>query len=208
MTGAFGLRHLAAAVALCGAVSASASAAPMTFDPTADFVGTLVAEGSIEPETPVAFLAAIKGLQGVRAPTLLISSPGGDVKAALALGTLFRLHHVRAVIARPDPTRPGGRKGGYCASACVYAVMGAERREAPMGAKICLHKMYVAMGAAEGALRQGADSGLVAEVYRYSRRMGFGPEIVAAAESQPQDWVRPMSQAMLAQFAAADAAPN
>ena len=207
MTGAFGLRLFAAALALCGAFSLSASAAPMTFEPAAASA-TLVAEGSIEPETPAAFLAALKSLPASRAPTLLISSPGGDVKAALALGALFRSHHVRAVIARIDPSRPGGRRGGYCASACVYAVMGAERREAPAGAAICLHKMYVALGTGEGAARQGADSGLVAELYRYARRMGFGPEIVAAAEGQPQDWVRPMSPAMLAQFAVADASAN
>src|SRR5579862_9592699 len=122
---AFGL-GLAVSFGLVGASAASQMAISIENSPNGQ---TLIANGSIESSTPGDFAAALAGVpvERQRGMTIAINSPGGDVAAAMQLGAMFRQMHARLIVARTDPARPGHFRGGFCVSACVYAMMGAER---------------------------------------------------------------------------------
>ncbi|WP_280775395.1 hypothetical protein [Rhizobium sp. SG_E_25_P2] len=104
-------------------------------------------EGQIVPETPAAFKKALKQAGDRRLP-LILTSPGGDVDAAMALGRLIRKNAVsvevgytRFVTCRPtdDACKPDGARdgeyygtvavaGSFCWSACPIALAGGEKR--------------------------------------------------------------------------------
>jgi len=177
-----------------------ACAAQMTFQPTTLLSAScggrcpqaIVANGSIEASTPSDFASAVERLDRKAGSTLtvLMNSPGGSVPAAMELGVLFRRLRVRAIVERVDAS---GSRGGFCASACVYAIMGAERRIAPPGSRVCLHRMSVASVGLFGVSRQVVGPELVSAVTRYAERMGVSGGLVAAAESQVPELVRVLS---------------
>jgi hypothetical protein len=104
-------------------------------------------EGQIVSTTPAAFKKVLKKV-GDRQLPLIITSPGGDVDAAMALGRLIRkkqlsveVGYTRFVTCRPtdDDCKPdGARKGEYygtvavagsfCWSACPLVLAGGETR--------------------------------------------------------------------------------
>ncbi|MCV3764882.1 hypothetical protein [Rhizobium sp. TRM95796] len=104
-------------------------------------------EGRISPGTPAAFKKIVKKAGDRRLP-LIITSPGGDVDAAMALGRLIRkeglaveVGYTRFVTCRPtdDDCKPDGARdgeyygsvavaGSFCWSACPLALAGGERR--------------------------------------------------------------------------------
>ncbi len=137
-----------------------------------------VADGVIEPDTPLAFVEFARGAvitPGVRG-VVLINSPGGNVLASMELGAEFR-------------------KLGECVSACVYALMGAVRRVAPSISRIALHRMSVMQrdGFFGPESRRLADTDLVQLVARYAQRMGVDPAVVLTAESQSPDNIHVLS---------------
>ncbi len=104
-------------------------------------------EGQIVSKTPAAFKKVLKQAGDRRLP-LIITSPGGDVDAAMALGRLIRKNemsvevgYTRFVSCRPTDAScqpDGARKGEYygtvavagsfCWSACPLALAGGEKR--------------------------------------------------------------------------------
>lgn len=104
-------------------------------------------EGQIVSTTPADFKKALKKAGSRRLP-VIITSPGGDVDAAMSLGRLIRKNalsvqvgYTRFVTCRPtdDACKPdGARKGEYygtvavagsfCWSACPLALAGGEKR--------------------------------------------------------------------------------
>ena len=180
----------------CGLAGASV-ASPMAFTvQSAPCQETLTASGSIEASTPTDFMAALASVPAdrQRGMTIAINSNGGDVAAAMRLGAMFRQLHVRVVVARADPARPGKLRGGFCVSACVYAMMGAERRVAPAESLVGLHRMFIPTGTGLDAHRV-AEPELVSEVRRYAQGMGVSGNLVMAAESQTPQLVHVMSRA-------------
>jgi hypothetical protein len=158
----------------------------------------LVADGVIEPETPLAFIdfatqaAATSKLRGV----VLINSPGGNVLASMELGAAFRKLRIAAIVAGyASVDGSEGPVAGECVSACVYALMGAVRRVAPPVSRIALHRMSVTLstGLFGGSTRELADQHLVALVARYARRMGVDPALVWTAEAQSPDNIHVLS---------------
>ena len=181
---------------------AAASAAQMTFQTIKLGGGScgdtcpvvIVANGGIEASTPNDFAAEVASLGATsRQLTVYMSSPGGNVEAAMQLGEMFRNLHVKAVITRLDPDRPGARRGGYCVSACVYAMMGAVRRIAPPDAKIGLHRMSVETIGFNGVSHHTVGPDLVSKVTEYAERMGVSGALVASAESQVPELVHILS---------------
>ena len=155
----------------------------------------VVADGVIEPETPLAFLDFAKtatlshALRGV----VFLNSPGGNVVASMELGAVFRRLRLAAIVAGFAASGDlSGPVAGECVSACVYALMGATRRVAPPSSRIALHRMSVTLADASGsgiAARRFADARLVALVARYASRMGVSPALVWSAESLPPDHI-------------------
>ena len=105
-----------------------------------------------------------------------MNSPGGNVVASMELGMAFRRLHVAAVVAGfGSGGAESGPVAGECASACVYAFMGAVRRVAPPVSRLALHKMSVTLsgaGADAGVYRRFADPQMVALLSRYAAQHG------------------------------------
>jgi hypothetical protein len=166
----------------------------------------IVAEGVIEEDTPLAFVEFARtatfapGLRNV----VFINSPGGNVVASMELGMAFRQLRVAAVVAGFASTGAvSGPIAGECASACVYAFMGAVRRVAPPVSHVALHRMSVTLSGENGdpgVYRRFADPHMVALLSRYAERMGVSPEVVRAAESLPPDHIRILSAADIARW--------
>ena len=194
---AFGLT-LATALGLVDA----AKAWPMTFS-VENLAGktTLIASGGIESSTPGEFSAALANVpvERQRGLTIAINSNGGDVAAAMQLGAMFRQMHARLIVARTDPAHPGHLRGGFCVSACVYAMMGAECRIARADSMVGLHRMFIPNGFGSQAHRT-ADPELVSEVRHYAQGMGVSGKLVLAAESQLPQLVHIMSRSEMASW--------
>ena len=193
---------------------AVASAAQMTFQTVKIGSGNcgdtcpvvVVANGGIEASTPSDFAAEVASLGAAgNQLTVFMSSPGGNVEAAMQLGEMFRNLHVKAVITRMDPNKPGARRGGYCVSACVYAMMGAVRRIAPPDAKIGLHRMSVETIGFTGISHHTVGPDLVSKVTEYAERMGVSGALVASAESQVPELVHLLSYSEMSNWRIATA---
>jgi hypothetical protein len=166
----------------------------------------VVADGVIEPETPLAFLDFARtatlshSLRGV----IFLNSPGGNVVASMELGAVFRRLRLAAIVAGFAANGDvSGPVAGECVSACVYALMGATRRVAPPSSRIALHRMSVILADGSGtgvASRRFADARLVALVARYAARMGVNPALVWNAESLPPDRIHLLTQQEIARW--------
>jgi hypothetical protein len=200
-----------------GATAARAQQGPMNFrvarmeSPSCGFKcpEVIVAEGVIEPETPAEFLefartaASAPGVHSV----IFLNSPGGNVVASMELGVTFRKLHIAAVVAGFAATGSmSGPIAGECASACVYAFMGAVRRVAPAVSRVALHRMSVTLpdegirGEAGTVRRRFADSRMVALLESYASRMGVSPDLVRTAESLPPDHIQILSGKEIARW--------
>lgn len=214
-----GLRPLFyASVAIAG-LSAGAfaqSAPPMTFEVVpvgnpaqcgSNCVRVIVARGEIVSDTPEQFLELVRrhGARDKRMRAVVfVDSPGGLVVSSMRLGLLFRQLGAAAVVGRVAPG--GGPNQFYsatCASACVYALMGAKKRVVPPQSRVVLHRMF----AFERAGGSGDDPGKLQKTYsnrnlevqlnRYARTMGVSPEVIRAAETTQPEAIRVVSQAEL-----------
>jgi hypothetical protein len=202
---------LGAGLACFGPSLAAAGSEPMRFrveplqsqDCGYSCPNVVVADGVIEPNTPEEFVAFAH--QAAHSPNLravmLINSPGGNVVASMELGAKLRELGMAAIVASYgyDGQRSGATPG-ECVSACVYALMGAVRRVAPVQSRVALHRMSVSQtddstrGHIGIVTRRFADSRLVDIVARYARQMGVSPDVVIQAESLEPDHIRSLSQ--------------
>ena len=175
----------------------------------------VVADGVIESDTPdrfVEFVRAAGSARPVRS-VVLINSPGGNVVAAMELGVIFRKLHVAAIVAGYASSGAySGPVSGKCASACVYAFMGAVSRVAPPESRVTLHRMsaptgYMPSGRdhARAPSARYADSRLVSLVAAYARRMGVDPAVVVKAESWSVDSPYNLSPGEIARWRLASA---
>jgi hypothetical protein len=170
---------------------------PMTFSSTSAPTpqcgsrcpSVVIAEGVIEPETPEEFreFALREALSPAHPSLVYLDSPGGNVVASMELGDEFRRLRVTAIVAG---LAGAGAVSGQCASACVYALMGAARRFADPSSRVGLHRMSMAPEFGSSEERRFADSRLISIVAGYAARMGVSPSIVRMAEALPPDSVR------------------
>ncbi len=119
------------------------------------------AEGDIEPETPARLRKLLKSLGKQKLPIVLTSN-GGDLEAAYALGRLIRKNKLdvavgttrltgcieplvpRCKTSRVEDGVPVGRSfvdGGYCASACPMMLAGGVRKFAPLWDALGVHQV-------------------------------------------------------------------
>ena len=166
----------------------------------------ILAEGEIALDTPDRFLDFVR--RNVRDKSVkavvLMNSPGGVVVASMRLGVLFRRAGAAVIVARMGGITPNGEPvfaSANCASACVYALMGARKRVVPPQSRLVIHRMfaYETFGGTDnqGPQRQKVyrNSQLYGELSRYARTMGVSPEVIRQAESLPAEQVKVISQA-------------
>jgi hypothetical protein len=199
----------------------------------------IAADGTIDGGTPQrlrALLAEIDKAGGRNLPVFFFS-PGGSVTAAIELGRVMREHKMKAAVGRTIPhgceprwTREmpceafmrSGRElaaelrtnGAMCASACVYAFIGAAEREVAPGAGLGVHSMQVTRTMIrtnrEGRIIATSHTEITgdtlsireahARVARYAAEMGISYELVDAAAAVPFETLRVLTRAELVRF--------
>lgn len=144
--------------------------------------GRLEATGTITPGTAERFAAELDR-RGDYVKTVVLSSPGGSVDDALAMGKLIR--------ARKIDTRV--EANGLCASSCPLAFAGGVNRMADKGASLGVHQVF-AVGRVGSAPLPDAAEGMAraqrvsAECQRHLVAMGIDPRVwISAMETPPQE---------------------
>ncbi|WP_457797950.1 hypothetical protein [Methylocystis sp. S23] len=132
-----------------------------------DCVEWIALEGKFDGHTPKQFREALALAKSAH-PPILISSGGGDVDAAMAIGRIIRARGLDVIVTRaealaPDPAaapaadnrgisaKPQavvdyGRpvlKGAFCASACTLVLASGVRRVVAPGVGVGVHEMLV-----------------------------------------------------------------
>ncbi|MBT9292728.1 hypothetical protein [Prosthecodimorpha staleyi] len=194
------------------------------------------AQGEFVRETPGLFRKLFRDL-GQRDLPIFIASSGGDVEAALQVGRLFRARRVTVAVQRTrfadcapgKPACPAPKSGepvrgepdtgmSNCASACVYALAGAERRILGAASAVGVHqsrsvarihrRYYVRFMIENGRRReisrrlisektvaikpedQGAGADTYKPIARYLREMGISDGLLALATAVPPSSIR------------------
>lgn len=116
------------------------------------------AEGKIVSGTPALLQEVLRKAGSMRMP-IIISSYGGDVEAALAMGRLIRASRLDVAVGRTtfiscapedkgcDAEKKGGYVGvaldgwGYCVSACPFVLSGGVRRLVGEWATVSVHQI-------------------------------------------------------------------
>jgi hypothetical protein len=118
------------------------------------------AEGRITADTPAVFKKALATAQKLRLP-IVITSPGGDVDAALIIGEMIRARHLDVAVGstyfggcapyQRDCKLPKEQNGvyrgivlsgqGFCVSACPFILASGERRMRGTGALVGVHQI-------------------------------------------------------------------
>jgi hypothetical protein len=170
----------------------------------------IVAQGEIlvdEPERLVTFLSGLDLPGGVPA-NVLISSPGGNVRGALALGLGLRRLGARLIVARVGASSQGGVGvgPGQCASACVFVLMGGRSRVVPDGSRVVVHQPR-RMGVEQrdivgsGGIDSRIAGGSVTQLLQSSATsMGVDPALISLADSVPNESARELTRAELRRF--------
>ena len=145
--------------------------AKMAFDLVGD--GRLMATGTIEPGTAELFAAEI-AKRGSYVKTVVLSSPGGSVADALAMGRLIRKQGYATEVE------------AICVSSCPLVFAGGTERRAGGKAEIGVHQVFAV--SATGA-NLGMDSGqrVSADCQKYLREMGVDLEVWVRAMETPKE---------------------
>lgn len=148
---------------------------PMTFELMAG--GRLMATGTITPGISEAFAAEI-AKRGDYVRTVVLSSPGGSVADALAMGRLIRERNFATEI----------EAGQYCVSSCPLVFAGGVERRTGDRAVIGVHQV-AAIGAAGGLPRDEMNvaQNVSARCQRYLADMGVNLQVWVHAMETPHD---------------------
>jgi hypothetical protein len=172
------------------------------------------AEGRIMPGTGAAFARAIANLRGRRLP-VLVSSGGGSLTDAAAMGQLIRQKRLAVVVARtliekcparastcPDPKGQAITGGAKCASACPFILAGGVERFVGPAAMVGVHQITAVTkelaGGATSLTRvkrvyQPAHADQAAE--NYLAAMGVGHPVMLLMRQTPAARIRWLSLA-------------
>jgi len=175
----------------------------------------ITAQGEITDQTPAEFLTFIQDNVG-RADlhaVIFLDSPGGKVVASMDLGRIWRRLGVAAVVGRSDPGATSASQflAGRCLSACVYALIGAQKRVVPAGSIVGIHRMFFydgeagPLGDGNAGLRHYDNGGMKALLSHYTSRMGVSPELISFAERISSDNIHVLSRAEIARYHLASA---
>ena len=164
-----------------------------TLIPKADFDGSgrgrpaLVVRGEIGPAAASWLRERIDEAHLVPGDAVLLSSPGGDLGAAISMGEIIRLRGLVTAVGTADAA--GRVQPAYCASACVLVYAGGKPRYGVEGSRLGVHR-FTSTGPTSDPV---ADTQRVAGmVLGYMTKMGVSPEVVEAM-SQTRDirWLDP-----------------
>jgi hypothetical protein len=204
---------------------------PMVFYPAkgaADACGPgcsewIAAEGEIDEGTAERLRTFLKRQSGPKRP-IYFYSPGGLVAESLTMGRLMRERGLTAGVGRTTPqdcepkqcaeSKKAGRQlqakftsfGAYCASACVYALVGARTREVAAEAKLGIHAGKIKLKKIPKGVRIPPHF-LADRQQEYSRRttrylvdMGIKPALLEAAQKIPHEDIKVLTRDEIVRF--------
>jgi hypothetical protein len=166
----------------------------------------LVAEGRIYRSDATRLLSLLQG--GAMPSTFLISSPGGELVGALALGETLRRSGIRTVVGSISTDVYGNASigPGRCHSACVFVLMGGTARSVVPGSLVGVHSPQPVM--VVGGRAYLPDSSTTRYVVQrtapllrlYARQMGVSPSVVDLANGVPHSTVHNLSSSELTRY--------
>lgn len=184
--------------------------------------GVIIAEGVIVLDTPAAFANFIGAHPSAEGGQVLLSSDGGDLEAALALGGMFRRYRMGTSVGELGLSA-GGASGtieSRCASACVLAFVGGVARTLTPGSRLGVHQLrldcidrrraqsrYPWLPIAGAPYCPQLDDGISASqsaqgaVTAYISAMGVDPMLVSLMSSTDPSGIRFLTEAELERFA-------
>jgi hypothetical protein len=147
----------------------------MTFELVGD--GRLMATGTIMFGTADWFAAEV-AKRGTYIKTVVLRSPGGSVRDALAMGRLIRDKKFATEV----------ESGRYCASSCPLVFAGGVERHAASNAAIGVHEVAAVGGDDLSAAASMEDAQQIsAECQQYLRDMGIDLEVWIHAMETPRE---------------------
>jgi len=181
----------------------------------------IAAEGDFEgPAVEQRFRQLLGSLKGRDLP-IFFNSFGGVIGEARVLGRILRERRMTAGVGESLPEACGGRtaadascrqiiqpnsevraklrtSGASCHSACVYALIGASRRQVPADARLGIH----ASAPTPESLRPGAPTAqqLESERKRYVLEMGVSPGLVDLSMKTASNSLHILSRDEIVQF--------
>src|SRR3954447_6983598 len=166
----------------------------------------LVAEGRIHRSDATRLLSLVQGR--AMPSTLVISSPGGELVGALAVGETLRRFGIRTVVGSITADVYGNASigPGRCHSACVFVLMGGTARFVVPGSLVGVHSPQPVMVVGGRAYLPDSETTRhmiqqTAPVLRlYARQMGVSPSLVDVANDVPHTTVRNLSSSELARY--------
>jgi hypothetical protein len=174
----------------------------------------IAADGMFDAGAPRRLRALLVRLEDRKLP-IFLHSPGGLTSSALEIGRLLR----RKLTAGVSRTVPAGCVGAskencralmqsgealeaelrnlaVCASACVYALIGAHVRHVPPGARIGVHTGKIAADDVDGRYRAMSN----ARTVRYLREMGIADAFFDVVSKVPYEQMHFLSRDEIAEF--------
>jgi hypothetical protein len=135
----------------------------------------IIGTGDIHPQDQVVLSAMIASLPEIA--TVVLSSPGGSVTAAIAMGETMRSAHIDTMVAPK----------GQCLSACLFAFIGGTKRHVPASAQLGSHQFRWSDDSHTAQDAQIAQA-LSARVLRHFLAMGVDPDALTyVLETPPND---------------------
>jgi len=167
----------------------------------------LVAEGRIHRSEATRLLSLLQQ-SGATPSTLVISSPGGELVGALALGETLRRFGIRTLVGSITADVYGNASigPGRCHSACVFVLMGGTARSVVPGSLVGVHSPQPVM--VVGGRAYLPDSSTTRYVVQrtapllrlYARQMGVSPSVVDLANGVPHSTVHNLSSSELTRY--------
>lgn len=137
--------------------------------------GRLAAIGTITPGTADRLEQEL-ALRGDYVRTVVLDSPGGSVRDAIAMGQLIRSHGYDTLVG----------DGGYCASSCPLVFSGGVARRVSPNASVGVHQVLsVSDGPVDAARDMNEVQRVSAECQRHLYEMGVDPRVWMHAMETP-----------------------
>ncbi|HEY4142770.1 MAG TPA: hypothetical protein VGM57_15220 [Pseudolabrys sp.] len=185
----------------------------------------IAADGGFDLGAVVRFKRFLKTI-GHRSLPIFFNSPGGVVQNSMGVGRAMRILKMKAGVGKTTPAecvtaklsdkachqlKSSGREltaelsdsGGICASACVYALIGASTREIAPGAILGIHAGLPVSIYSDGRVALGnaaATRITTARLRSYIAEMGVEPALLDAAEATSHDKIRVLTRDEIVRF--------
>ena len=140
---------------------------------------TYFLSGPIDAATPIQVRETLSAANATGCDVIFrLGSNGGDVRAAIEVGDLFRKAGITTIIPLP----------AACASACVVAFLGGSFRY--VAGRVGLHRPYPILGAATPAAAGARRGHLDAELRTYLSRMSIPARLIDEMNAVPSGSIR------------------